>query len=581
MNILLELTLPRTLDTWVAELLAQRPRGRVEGWLFEGPQARRAAERRLAEAGVKARFFSAYKPLVFHFLEEVELPGLRRVTVRYPLHPKASPRRFALEAYPLADLLAGVDFALLPQPLPTDKPIYEVELEWQDGRHRTDHVFAPNHLHLDPIGETLLSPTAWLQDLPRECDHQEVFRRIVDCVQQHDWPAGEPYFERLDLQVELPGVRHHPEDETGWIDSHEALHEDLYFSLLEVFQRRSGRPTGDRRLQPGQIVPDVRHSDTTVHLRVSTRPYPAADAASPAADTAQPARSDPLADALAPLSADAIAQAFARIGGLAFEATSRQGRPVRGVYRAGAAPAVIVSGGQHANESSGVVGALRAGEWLAAQAESHFALIPLENPDGHALHRELCGHAPRHMHHAARYTALGDDLEYRETAPLYESRARQQALALSGATLHINLHGYPAHEWTRPMSGYIPRGFDLWTVPKGFFLIVRHHAGWGARARRLLEQVCFALSENAALMAFNERQRASYRTHAGEPGFEILHGTACTVAEVNRPGAPITLITEFPDETVYGEAFRLAHDTQTATVLAAVEALKSLQESAD
>ena len=206
MNLLLELTLPRTLDAWVDRLLAHPPRGTVEGWLFEGTAARRAAERRQAEAGVEARFFSAYKPLVFHFLEEVDLHGLTRVTVHYPLHAQASPRRFALEAYPLADMLAGVTFALLPQALPTDKPIYEVHLEWQDGRRRSDHVFAPNHLHLDPIGETLLSPTAWLEDLPRESDYQAVYRRIVDCVRQHDWPAEEPYFERLDLEIEIPGV---------------------------------------------------------------------------------------------------------------------------------------------------------------------------------------------------------------------------------------------------------------------------------------------------------------------------------------------------------------------------------------
>lgn len=570
MNILLELTLPRTLDSWVDELLTHRPHGTVEGWLFEGIEARRAAEQRLAEAGVKARFFSAYKPLVFHFLEQVEMPGLKRVTVRYPLHPRASPRRFALEAYPLADMLAGVEFALLPQPLPTEKAIYEVTLEWLDGRHRTDHVFAPNHVHLDPIGETLLSPTAWLQDLPRDSDYQEVFRRIVDCVQQHDWPAGEPYFERLDLQVELPGIQHHPQDETGWIDSHEALHEDLYFSLLEVFQRRSGRPTGDRRLQPGQIVPDVRGSNGAVHFRVSTQPYAAGAAVLPSNDAGA------LADAQGALSAERIAQAFERIEGRRFQATSRQGRVVQGVYRAGTDAAVIISGGQHANETSGVVGVLRATEILAAQPGSHFALIPLENPDGYALHRELCEHAPRHMHHAARYTALGDDLEFRETAPFHEREARHQALALSGATLHINLHGYPAHEWTRPMSGYIPRGFDLWTVPKGFFLIVRHHTGWGEKARKLVEQVCFALCEIPELMAFNERQRAAYRIHAGALGFEIIHGTACSISEVNRPGAPMTLITEFPDETIYGQPFRLAHDTQTATVLAAVEALKAL-----
>ncbi|MDB5825930.1 MAG: peptidase, partial [Variovorax sp.] len=224
-------------------------------------------------------------------------------------------------------------------------------------------------------------------------------------------------------------------------------------------------------------------------------------------------------------------------------------------------------------------GALRAAEVLAQQPGAHFALIPLENPDGYALHRELCAHAPRHMHHAARYTALGDDLEYRDAPPWYEREARQQALALSGADLHINLHGYPAHEWTRPLSGYIPRGFGAWTIPKGFFLIVRHHAGWADRARQLAEHVCKQLATRPALVAFNKKQRASYNAHAGDLPFEVIHGTACTISEVNRPGPALTLITEFPDETIYGDPFILAHDTQTATVLAAVEALGLISPS--
>ncbi len=40
--------------------------------------------------------------------------------------------------------------------------------------------------------------------------------------------------------------------------------------------------------------------------------------------------------------------------------------------------------------------------------------------------------------------------------------------------------------------------------------------------------------------------------------------------------APVTLITEFPDETVLGEAFRFAHTVQMRTVLAAVRAWQPL-----
>ncbi|WP_213954837.1 MULTISPECIES: M14 family zinc carboxypeptidase [unclassified Variovorax] len=580
MKVLLDIELPRTLDEW-QKLLTKEPRPgmTVEGWLFEGPQVRRAAEQRLRAAGVEAHLHSAYKPLVHHFLERLAHEDLARVTVHYPVHPNAPPRRFALEAYPLVDMLGAAELQLVPKPESDALPVYEVELAWRDGRRRTDTVLAPNRVHVDHLGETLLSPTAWLRerrggtvvaDGPRESEHEAVFRHAMDCLRKHHWPEAEPYFERLDIRVDLPGIASAPARETGWIDTLEALHEDLYFSLLEVFQRRSGRPAGDRRLQPGQIVPDIRASDGAVRLRISVGPW------TPPGDETPTGDNTPLARVSAPLAPDRAMSELAHIEGRRFEARSVQGRSVAGVYHPGAGPALVISGAQHANETSGVVGALRAAHELARRPDAHFALIPLENPDGYALHRELCAHAPRHMHHAARYTALGDDLEYRDEAPYFEREARHQAFALSGAQLHVNLHGYPAHEWTRPFCGYIPRGFEMWTVPKGFFLIVRHHAGWAPQARALTEHVCRQLAERRDLMAFNAAQRASYNAHAGELPFEVIHGTACMISEVNRPGPALTLITEFPDETIYGEPFILAHDTQTATVLAAVDALGAL-----
>lgn len=586
-TVLLDRRLPRTLDAWTDELLASHTTTTTtaagsagtpfEAWLFEGATARRAAERRLADAGVRVRFRSAYKPLVHHFEEEVDIDGLSSVTVRYPVHPNASPRRFSLEAYPLADMLAGVALHLEAQAASEAVPRYEVELHWHDGRQRIDSVFAPNRFHRDLLGNEVLSPCAWFDGTPRSADYEEVFHLAMRALHHHDWPTTEPYFERLDIRIDLPDSPRPPG--AAWIDLHEAMHEDLYFSLLETFQQRSGRPLGDRRLQPGQIVPDVRASvDGSVSVRIALRSYPALRD-----DAEAPGQGDttPLAEVVAPLTAARIAREMAAIDGTPFAAITRQGRSVLGTRRAHGAPvpAVIISGGQHANETSGVVGALRAARTLAARADADFALIALENPDGYALRHELCAHGPaqrEHMQHAARYTALGDDLEYRDTAPYYEREARHRAFELTGATLHVNLHGYPAHEWTRPLSGYIPRGFDLWTVPKGFFLILRHHPGWALQARQLAEHVCRRLGERADLMAFNAAQLATYNRHAGELPFEVIHGTACSISEVDRPGPPLTLITEFPDETVYGDAFVLAHDTQTATVLAAVDALSLL-----
>jgi hypothetical protein len=580
---LLELTLPRTLDSWVAKFEQSEWRGaHIQGWLFEGVAARRAAERRLAASGVQAQLRSAYKPLLHYFLEEIDCSTLAAVTVRYPVHPHASPRRFLLEAYPLAGLLPDCKLEFVPG---TDELHYQLALTRRDGGQMQANIFAPNRIHVDHIGATLLSPTGWLRaqmqpdlvarlDSAQQTDYEQLFELIVQTIKQHPWPAQEPYFERLDIRVDLASIEQALSVDRECISSYEALHEDIYFSLLEIFQRQSGRPENDRRLQPGQIVPDVRASNSAPRLRISLSRFDVQ--AQGLRGLTQPSAEQSLDLLDSAAHPDRIAAEMDRLGGQRLTALSRQGRQVAGLYQAGPGAAVLISGGQHANETSGVVGALRAAQTLKTRGNAHFALIALENPDGYALHRELRTQHPHHMHHAARYSALGDDIEYRERAPLYEREVRERALALSDAQLHINLHGYPAHEWTRPLSGYVPRGFELWTIPKGFFLILRHHPGWQAQGRALLEHVSTALLKVAGLPAYNARQMALYEHHAGDLPFEVIHGTACTQTETTRPGAPVTLITEFPDETVDGERFRFAHTVQMETVLAAVSAWQGL-----
>lgn len=583
-TLLLDTTVERTLSAWEAELLQPRWRGaHVQGWLFEGVAERRAAERRLAEAGVHARLRCAYKPLVHHFLEEVDCARVAQAVVRCPAPIAGSPRRFMLEAYPLAALLR-------PGALRWDHaaasagPCYEVTLTMDDGSVETGRVFVPLREHADAIGATQHSPTGWLRagrgpgagDLRNGAvatDYEALFGHVVAAVRQHRWPAQEPYFERLDIRIDLHGFEQPLPGLDECMSSYEALHEDVYFSLLEMFQRHSGRATGDRRLQPGQIVPDVRAATGAPRVRITLCAFDAAaqDARAPADTTAGQAFE---AMGMAP-PPGRVAQTLAQWPGQRFAATSRQGRTVHGLYHPGGGAPVFISGGQHANETSGVVGALRTAETLRQRPGAHFALVPLENPDGYALHRELAAQHPHHMHHAARYSALGDDIAYRETGPLYERAARDQALALSGARLHVNLHGYPAHEWTRPLSGYVPRGFEQWMLPKGFFLILRCHDGWQDKGRALLQAVTAALRAVPGLPEYNARQMALYEQHAGAIPFEVLHGTACMQAQA-ADGAPVTLITEFPDETIAGDAFRFAHTVQQATVLAAHDAWQDI-----
>lgn len=575
---LLEKTFDRTLDVWVHAYKAPAWRGAtVEGWLFEGVEARREAEARLAQAGITARFRSAYKPLVHYFLEEVQRDGLVSVDLRYPLHEHAQAKRFTLEAYPLVALLPGVRVAMRAG---ASDLHYDVALTYADGTRREDRVYAPNQLGQTQDGTPELSPTGWLRvrdadgaiqtDAAQATEYQQAFRSIVDTVRNHAWGAHEPYFDRLEIRVDLPGMDFSLPVDEEIVSTFEALHEDLYFSLLEHFQQHSGRPSGDRGLQPGQIIPDIRRHDGAARVLVTLEPFAAPVSVTPAPLAA------PLADLREPLPAAQIAGCVATLGGDAFQAVSRQGRPVLGTYLRGPGPAVFISGAQHANETSGVVGALRAAQTLKARGDAHFALIASENPDGYALFNRLREQHPRHMLHASRYSALGDDIAYREHAPFFERDGRHQAHAISGAQLHINLHGYPAHEWTRPLSGYLPRHFELWTIPKGFFLVLRHHPGWAERARRLIEGVTARLARTVpGLVEFNARQLELFHAHALETGFDVLNGIPVQVTETDREALPMALISEFPDETVYGDRFVFAHTVQMETVLAATDIYRS------
>ena len=97
----------------------------------------------------------------------------------------------------------------------------------------------------------------WWKMAPLGTEYEAAYDAVMGAVAR-DWPSAAPFFETLEIQVETGGI----EQRLAWHDecvsTREALHEDLYFSLIEFFQRLAGRPAGDRLLQPGQIIPDIR-----------------------------------------------------------------------------------------------------------------------------------------------------------------------------------------------------------------------------------------------------------------------------------------------------------------------------------
>ncbi len=575
MTVIFERRFERTLSRLVAD---GKPGQNFEAWTFDDRESRQQAERALAEKGISARIRSAYKPLVNAFIEDIDLHDVDTIEIRYPVHPNAPENRFRLEAYPLAAMVGNREITFIAR---ADSDFhYGVLLKGNAGEERQLKVLAPNRVHIDAAGETSVSPTGWLLRDGNATgdrlatDYEQLFEETIAAVTHFDWGTSEPYFEELNIRVALPALDEALPVGDEVMSLREALHEDFYFSLLEFFQKKSSRPLGDRGLKPGQIVPQILQSSGQISVKVETQLLSTRYWDGP---------EQQIETATEPLAVQQIEAELDKLGGEPFEAATRSGRTVRARYVKGSNAAVMISGGQHANETTGGAGALRAARRLAKIEGAHFTISPLENPDGYALHQRLRTDSPRHMYHAARYTALGDDLEYRteETAGshLFEKKIRFHAEKLTGARLHINLHGYPAHEWTRPLSGYVPRNFAMWTLPKGFFLIARYHSGWAAQAEQLLDKVTRHLGTIPGLLDYNDRQIALYETHAGETGFRIVNGFPCLANIDDRHTVPITLITEYPDETIYGDAFIAGHTAQMETVLSAYGAWQEIMAS--
>lgn len=581
MTTLLDTTFERSVDALVARYQHALSAGdTLEAWVFDDRAARLRAERTLAEHGIEARFHSAYKPLVHYVVEELGTQKLRALHIRYPA-PAEAPKRFLLEAYPLAGLM-GETVALSWEAVDCESHTalyhYDLTLTHEDGHEQAVRVGAPNRRHQDHVDTWQLSPCGWVawktaggesDSAFYACDYAMLFEAAMKVVTQAEWPAKQPFFEELNISVTLPcqdlplpfGLEH--------ISLAEALHEELYFSLLEVYQHLAGLPLGDRSIQPGQIVPEIKtRADAPPSLTVTLRPL--------VRDEAPAGGEVDLDSAERPLDVAQIHAQLDALEGETLHAESRSGRVLRARYRKGADRAVMISAAQHANEPSGIVGALRAGRDLANHPAAHFVLSPLENPDGYRLQQRLVAEQPTHMHHAARYTAFGSDLQAQPAGGEFELAIRERAKAASGAQLHVNLHGYPAHEWTRPLTGYVPRNFELWSIPKGFFLVIRYHQTWKAQAEALLEQVTAHLANVPGLVDYNRRQIAAFEAHAGRLEFAVRHDIPYLLTRDDTQLTPLQLITEYPDETIYGNAFVMAHQVQYETIMSAYQSYQSM-----
>jgi hypothetical protein len=146
-------------------------------------------------------------------------------------------------------------------------------------------------------------------------------------------------------------------------------------------------------------------------------------------------------------------------------------------------PTLYLNGRQHANEVSATNYILKLAELLATDKSYakyldrvNFVLHPLENPDGAELAYDLQKLTPFHSLHAGRYSALGIDIGYQvgSSQPLLpEAKVRRELQEKWLPDIHLNLHGYPSHEWVQPFSNYSPYMFRDYWIPRGWFAYFR------------------------------------------------------------------------------------------------------------
>lgn len=311
-----EATLPWEVDTFWKEFraralpaLSPASHGTIEVRLSESPAERQkiaaGIERELASKGVPAgamdvKVLSAYKQ-GYGWLHDVILPQLEgrhvaHIAISYRSLKDSrevkwsqveSPTRWLQELYPIDAVMArqlGIaDSAITFVPTDTTGPIYTATATDASGRTILSASFDPKYVirpmfDLFPQYEHIRVTTGWVNVVDRgktvldqrvETDpetfwdyfQQKTYPKIADYFMdvQDGRPSQSyaPYFDRLDVSLSAsePSYRIGVDEEQ--ISSMEAVHEDIYFETLTLFDLLGGRWGIGNVNYPGRILPHI------------------------------------------------------------------------------------------------------------------------------------------------------------------------------------------------------------------------------------------------------------------------------------------------------------------------------------
>ncbi|MFW6131093.1 MAG: M14 family metallopeptidase [Candidatus Aminicenantaceae bacterium] len=245
-------------------------------------------------------------------------------------------------------------------------------------------------------------------------------------------------------------------------------------------------------------------------------------------------------------------------------------------------PTLYLNGRQHANEVSSTNYILKFAELLARKDEFknylnkiNFIFHPMENPDGADLAYQLQKITPHHSLHAGRYSPLGIEIGYLINSPdpiLPEAKVRKEIFEKWLPDIHLNLHGYPSHEWVQQFSNYSPYLFRDYWIPRGWFAYYRAlslpiYEKWTKAGIQLKKFIIKEMNASDKISSSNRifynryfRWAARWQPHINYleiyDGLNLYSKRHSSRERKLSPSRRITYISEVPelmDETAHGE----------------------------
>jgi hypothetical protein len=285
-------------------------------------------------------------------------------------------------------------------------------------------------------------------------------------------------------------------------------------------------------------------------------------------------------------------------------------------------PTKLIVARHHANEVASTTSALQLIEALTADESGQAMLrglnvivLPLENPDGAALHDALRQDNPTWKHHPARYNATGYEFSEDQGNPdtrYGEGRIRDIAWQACLPDIVVDNHGVPSHEWAQLFSGFgsPPRfGVSYWQVQALLYGILpyldepEHRAAYEA----VRDRVASEIAADTDILHWNRVYSERYRTwghqwvperfplelvremlfHINPVDPESVRGQRSYAVRYPRTTI-LNWITEVCDETVEGEelartvrAHLLANKTVMVLLREHTPRLEPVAESTD